>query len=50
MIDAYSEPYCIDRNKKRGGGGGGGGGVLVYIREDIPSKLLADHKLPHEIE
>ena len=43
MIDAYSEPYCIDRKKK-------GGGVLIYIREDIPSKLLADHKLPHEIE
>ena len=25
-------------------------GVLICIREEIPSKLLADHKLPHDIE
>ena len=43
MIDGYSEPYRFDRNKN-------GGRVLIYIREDIPSKLLADHKLPHDIE
>ena len=43
MIDGYSEPYRFDRNRN-------GGGVLIYIREDIPSKLLADHKLPHDIE
>ena len=36
VIDGYSEPY--------------GGGVLIYIREDIPSKLLADHKLTHDID
>ena len=42
-IDGYSEPYRFDRNRN-------GGGVLIYIREDIPSKLLADHKLPHDIE
>ena len=39
MIDGYSEQYRFDRNKN-------GGGVLIYIREDTPSKLLADHKLP----
>ena len=42
-IHGYSEPYRFDRNRN-------GGGVLIYIREDIPSKLLADHKLPHDIE
>ena len=43
ITDGYSEPYRFDRNRN-------GGGVLIYIREDIPSKLLADHKLPHDIE
>ena len=43
VIDGYSEPQRFDRNRN-------GGGVLINIREDIPSKLLADHKLPHEIE
>ena len=43
MIDGYSEPYRFDRNRN-------GDGVLIYIREDISSKLLADHKLPHDIE
>ena len=43
MIDGYREPYRFDRNRN-------GDGVLIYIREDISSKLLADHKLPHDIE
>ena len=34
MINGYSEPYRFDRNRNEGG-------VLIYIREDIPSKLLA---------
>ena len=34
VIVGYSEPYRFYRNKN-------GGGVLIYIREDIPSKLLA---------
>ena len=38
MIDGYNEAYCFDRNRNRGG-------VLTYIQEDIPSKLLADHRL-----
>ena len=33
IISGYSSPYRFDRNKD-------GGGILVYIREDIPSKLL----------
>ena len=43
MIDDYSEPYRFDRNRN-------GGGVLIYIREDIPSKLLADYKLTDDTE
>ena len=33
QIHGYSEPYRFDRN-------GNGGGILVFIREDIPSKLV----------
>ena len=43
LIERYSEPYHCDRNRN-------GGGVLTYVPEDIPSKPLMDHKLPHDIE
>ena len=43
LIEGYSEPYRFDRNRNRCG-------VLIYVREDIPSKLLTDHTLPHDIE
>ena len=32
-INGFSEPYRFDRNSN-------GGGILLYIREDIPSKLI----------
>ena len=32
-IHGFSELYRFDRN-------GNGGGILLYIREDIPSKLI----------
>ena len=32
-IHGFSEPYRFDRNSN-------GGGILLYIREDIPSKLI----------
>ena len=28
----------------------GGGGVIIYMREDIPSKILTKHVLPTDIE
>ena len=34
LMDGYSVPYHFDRD-------GDGGGILLYIREDIPSKLLS---------
>ena len=33
MKDGYSAPFGPDRD-------GNGGGILLFIREDIPSKLL----------
>ena len=32
-IDGYSMLYRLDRNRN-------GGGVIIYVREDIPSKIL----------
>ena len=43
MIDGFSEPYRRDRN-------GNGGSILIYVREDIPSKQLIDHTFPDDIE
>ena len=43
MIEGYSESYRFNRNRN-------GGVVLIYIPEDIASKPLTDHKLPHDIE
>ena len=33
QIEGYSRPYRLDRNQN-------GGGIILYVREDIPSKLL----------
>ena len=32
LVKGFSEPYRLNRNRK-------GGRVMVYIHEDIPSKL-----------
>ena len=34
LIDGYSVPFRFDRNKN-------GGGILLYVRDDIPSKILS---------
>ena len=34
LLDGYTAPYRSDRNSI-------GGGILVYVREDIPSKLTS---------
>ena len=36
LVDRFSEPYRYDRNRK-------GGGIMIYICENIPSKLLEKH-------
>ena len=41
LVDGFSEPFRIDRNRS-------GGGVMIYIRDDIPSKLLTKHFFHNE--
>ena len=43
FINGYSEPYRLDRDRN-------GGGVMIYVREDIPSKLLSKHTFSEAIE
>ena len=43
FIDGYTIPYRIDRNRH-------GGGVMIYVREDIPSKQLGKHTFKDNIE
>ena len=42
-IEGYSVPYRLDRNRN-------GGGILVYVREDIPSKQLSKHNFTQYVE
>ena len=41
IIDVFGVPYRVDRN-------GLGGGLLLFVREDIPSKLLSAENSPTE--
>lgn len=43
ILDGFSEPFRRDRDSH-------GGGVLIYVRNDIPSKELGDHTFPSDIE
>lgn len=43
IFPGFSEPYRLDRNRE-------GGGVLIYVREDIPSKLLNKYKFTEDVE
>ena len=42
-IQGYSKPYRFDRNRN-------GGGVLIYVREDIPSRESKIYNVPEDIE
>ena len=42
-VDGFSTPYRFDRNRN-------GGGIIIYIREDIPSKIITKHCFPKDIE
>ena len=41
LSNGYSEPFRIDRNSQ-------GGGIMLYVREDIPSKLVGVETSPTE--
>ena len=43
LIDGYSLPFRQDRNSN-------GGGVMIYVREDIPCKMLSKHNTPDDFE
>ena len=43
VIEGFTKPYRLDRNIN-------GGGVIIYVREDIPSKQLNKHKFSKNIE
>ena len=38
-INGYSKPYRLDRNRN-------GGGIIIYVREDIPNRMLTKHNFP----
>ena len=42
-IEGFSTTYRLDRDRN-------GGGILIYVREDIPSRLLTLHDFPYDIE
>ena len=42
-MKSYSKPYRLDRNSK-------GGGIILYVREDIPSKLVNSSRTNHDKE
>ena len=42
-IDDFSTPYRLDRNRNTGG-------ILIYIREDIPGRVVTKHCCPKDIE
>ena len=42
-IECFLMPYRLDRNRN-------GGGIIIYFREDIPTKILTKQNLPEDIE
>ena len=43
IIEGYMPPFRKDRNQH-------GGGILVYVKDNIPAKLVDNHNLPNDIE
>ena len=39
LFDGFSKPYRLDRCSN-------GGGILLYVKDDISSRLLTDHRSP----
>ena len=42
-MDGFSILYRLDRNRN-------GGGLMIYVRDDITSKMLSKHNLLEDIE
>ena len=41
VLEGFSKPFRIDRNKN-------GGGILLFVREGIPRRLISIEKTPIE--
>ena len=41
--NSFSTPYRLARNRN-------GGGIIIYVLEDIASKMVTKHKFPDDIE
>ena len=44
-IDGFFNPDRLDRDRKRNGGE-----LMIYVRDDIPSKMLGKHNLSENME
>ena len=42
-LNGFSKPYRLDRSSN-------GGGILLYVRDDIPSRFLTDYKIKDNLE
>ena len=43
LIPGYNKPYRLDRNRN-------GGGVMIYVKENVPSKQIKKHNFVKKIE
>ena len=43
LLDGFKKPYRLDRCSK-------GGGLLLFVRDDISSRLLTEYKTPTNVE
>ena len=43
IMDGYMPPFRKDRNQY-------GGGLLIYVKDNIPAKLVENYKMPTDIE
>ena len=43
LVTGFSVPYRLDRNRN-------GGGIIIFIRDDIPRRVLSKHVFPDDIE
>ena len=43
LVPGFSVPYRLDQSRN-------GGGVMIFIRDDTPTKLLTKHVFPDDIE
>ena len=43
MLDGFSKPHRLDRCSNAGG-------ILLYVEDDLSSRLLTDRRLPNNVE